>query len=85
MSDWLSVKDAELFLKLDASTIYRLCKAKQIPHRRIGTRGGRIVFTQADLDSYLDSCVVPVELPKTEPETLPVRLKYVRPQGSRRA
>ena len=83
---WLTVKDAAESLGLDESTVYRLCRSRKIPHRRIGAGGGRIVFTREDLSAYLESCVVPVA--PIEPEPAPaqnVKLRYVRPQGSRRA
>jgi excisionase family DNA binding protein len=82
--DWLTVKQAAEALKLDVSTLYRLCRARKIRHRRIGNGAGRIVFTQSDLAAYLDSCVVEVG-PEPEPTPLPVRLRNFRPQGSRRA
>lgn len=83
-SPWLTVRQAADHLKVDISTLYRLCKARKIRHRRIGTGSGRIVFTAADLASYMESCVVEVG-PEPEPMPPPTRLKYIRPQGSRRA
>ena len=79
---WLSVKQAAQRLGIDESTVYRLCRSRKIPHRRLGSGGGRIAFTAEDLSAYLESCQVPMG----EPETfvLPVRLKHFRPQGSRR-
>jgi excisionase family DNA binding protein len=85
LSEWLNVKEAAEALGLDESTVYRLCRAHKIPHRRMGVRGGRITFTREDLAAYLASCVVPVGAPEDPTPPTPVRLKHIRPQGSRRA
>ena len=84
MADFLSVRQAAEQLHLDQSTVYRLCGARKIQHRRMGTGKGRIVFTTADLDQYLESCVVPVGVPEPV-ESHTARLKHVRPQNFRRA
>jgi excisionase family DNA binding protein len=84
-SNWLSVKQAAESLGLNETSVYRLCQAKKIPHRRIGAGGGRIVFTPEDLAAYLESCRVPIGEATPEPAAYPVRLEFFRPQGSRRA
>lgn len=85
---FFSVKDAAARLGVDQSTVYRLCHARRIAHRRIGTGAGRIVFTEADLGAYLASCVVPVGDP--EPASprhqipMDVLRTRLRPQGEGR-
>lgn len=82
----MNVSEAAARLNLDESTVYRLCRARKIRHRRIGAGGGRISFTEDDLQAYLDSCVVEVVTPEdSSAPPPPVRLKYVRAQGARRA
>jgi excisionase family DNA binding protein len=78
---WHDVPAAAEYLGLDRTTVYRMCQARQIRHRRIGPGSGRIVFDRADLDAYLTSCVVEVDLPE---EDEPVRLKHLRPIGRAR-
>jgi excisionase family DNA binding protein len=72
---WLNVTAAAKYLGLDPATVYRLCTARRIRHRRVGVGSGRIVFSQADLDSYLEACVVEVGEP-LEPDGLPA-LKHL--------
>ena len=84
--NWLSVAEAAAALGLDTSAIYRLVQAKKIPHRRIGAGGGRIVFTQADLDEYLESVRVPIaDGPPEPPQGRGMPSKWFQPQGTAKA
>jgi excisionase family DNA binding protein len=78
---WHDVPAAAEDLGLDRTTVSRMCQARQIRHRRIGPGSGRIVFDRADLDAYLASCVVEVDLPEEEE---PVRFRHLRPPGRAR-
>lgn len=63
----MSVADAAKYLGLDRTSVYRMCDARKIRHRRMGLNGGRIVLDRADLDAYLESCVVEPNPPAAEP------------------
>ena len=84
-SRWLTVADVAGQLGLDPCSVYRLCRARKIPHRRIGAGSGRIVFTPADVDAYLAACVVEVATsgPEEGPRPSPrASLEFFVPQGS---
>jgi len=50
-----SVKEAAKRLGISQSKLYQLVSLRQIAHYRVG---GKIVFGEADLVAYLDSCRV---------------------------
>ena len=50
-----SVKEAAKRLGISQSKLYQLVSLRQIAHYRVG---GKIVFADADLVAYLDSCRV---------------------------
>ena len=49
----LPVKLAAKRLGISQSKLYQLAADRKIAHYRVG---GKIVFAEADLDAYLDSC-----------------------------
>lgn len=51
------VKDAAAVLDLSEATIYRLCKQRKIPHRKVAGVG--ISFTDADIDEILEGSYRP--------------------------
>ena len=51
-------KAAAKTLGLSVETINRAMKAGLLPYRKCGQR---VVFTEGDLTTYLDSCAVPVK------------------------
>jgi len=55
-------KSASKALKISVETIDRLRKTGKLPYHRIGDR---ILFTEADLTSFLENCVVPASNPLT--------------------
>jgi excisionase family DNA binding protein len=59
---------AEL-LGVAPSTVYDLARERKIPHRRIGTGRGRIVFTEQDVEEFLRLC-------KVEAHSLPASFKF---------
>ena len=52
-NDLITVADVAVWLQLNPQTIYRKCKAKQIPFQRIGTGRTSIRFSQKDLEKWL--------------------------------
>ena len=55
MSNLLSVKQAAPLLGVKCVTLYRLCKQREIPYRRIGNA---IKFSDADIAQYLNSTFI---------------------------
>jgi excisionase family DNA binding protein len=51
----LTVKEAAKRLGISQSKLYQLVSERKIAHYRVG---GKIVFAEADLDAYLESCRV---------------------------
>ena len=51
----LPVKEAAKRLGISQSKLYQLASLRKIAHYRVG---GKIVFAEADLTAYLDSCRV---------------------------
>lgn len=70
----LTIKQAAEYLGISARTIYALASAKKVACYRVGPNGGRLQFSQVDLDAYRQSCRVEVENPKPLPP-LQVRRK----------
>ena len=52
----LTVKDVAARLRLSESMIYRLVDAEQIGCHRVGTGRGRLRFSEADVQVYLEGC-----------------------------
>jgi len=52
------VQEVAELLGVAPSTVYDLARQRKISHRRIGTGRGRIVFTELDVQEFLDSCKV---------------------------
>jgi excisionase family DNA binding protein len=67
------VQDVAKLLGVAASTVYDLARQRKIPHRRIGTGRGRIVFTEQDVEEFLVSC-------KVEALSLPASFKFTHGQ-----
>jgi excisionase family DNA binding protein len=63
------VQEVAKLLGVAASTVYDLTRQRKIPHRRIGTGRGRIVFTEQDVEDFLVSC-------KVEALSLPTSFKF---------
>jgi excisionase family DNA binding protein len=49
----LSPKQAAAQIGISPAAVYELCDAGLIAYRRVGAKGGRIRFDQADVDAYL--------------------------------
>jgi excisionase family DNA binding protein len=67
------VQEVAKLLGVAPSTVYDLARQRKIAHRRIGTGRGRIVFTEADIEDFLNSC-------KVEALSLPAALKFTHGQ-----
>jgi excisionase family DNA binding protein len=52
------VQEVAKLLGIAPSTVYDLARQRKIAHRRIGTGRGRIVFTDKDIEDFLNSCRV---------------------------
>jgi len=51
----MTVAEAAKRIGISASKLYQLAAARAISHYRVG---GKIVFSEADVDAYLESCRV---------------------------
>jgi excisionase family DNA binding protein len=74
----LSVRQAASFLGISASKVYELAAARRIVHFRIG---GKILFEEADLRAYRESCRVGAAAVKTAAAPIPT-LRHLRPRPS---
>ena len=55
MSNLINIKAASVLLNVQPVTIYRLCKQREIPYRRVGHK---IMFSDDDISQYLNSTFV---------------------------
>lgn len=51
-SPFMNVKETAEYLQIHKITLYRIIKAKKIPHLRLGD-GGKILFSKAEIDDFL--------------------------------
>jgi excisionase family DNA binding protein len=49
----LTPRDVAAQIGISPAAVYELCKAGLIGYRRVGAKGGRLRFEQADVDAYL--------------------------------
>lgn len=63
------VQEVARILGVAPGTVYDLARQRKIPQRRIGTGRGRIVFTEQDVEEFLNSC-------KVEAFSLPASFKF---------
>ncbi len=57
---YLDVRSTAARLGVAEVTLRRMVATRQIEHLRIGSGAGRVLFTQAHLDAYLQRRTVPV-------------------------
>ena len=74
ISQYLTAEEAADQLGVNVNTIYRLCHARQICHRKPGKK---YLFTREDLEAYLASCKVEPQPPKGNGETR-TNLKHLK-------
>ena len=67
------VRDVAQLLGIAPSTVYDLARQRKIAHRRIGTGRGRIVFTEQDIQDFLNFC-------KAEPLSMPAAFGFTHGQ-----
>ena len=63
------VQEVAELLGVAPSTVYDMARLRKIPHHRIGTGKGRIVFTEEDVQEILDSS-------KVEALSLPTAFRF---------
>lgn len=54
----LSVNETAKRLGISTSSLYELARQRKISHCRIGVGRGRLLFTEADIEDFLESCRV---------------------------
>jgi excisionase family DNA binding protein len=57
---YFDVRTAAVRLGIAEVTLRRMIAMRQIEHLRVGAGAGRVLFTQAHLDTYLQRRTVPV-------------------------
>jgi excisionase family DNA binding protein len=57
---YFDVRSAAVRLGVAEITVRRMVSMRQIEHLRVGSGAGRVLFTQAHLDAYLQRRTVPV-------------------------
>jgi excisionase family DNA binding protein len=57
---FLTVAQAARFLGISSGTVYTLCAARRLPHRRLGPTRRMIRFAPEDLRAYLEDARVPI-------------------------
>ncbi|HZL38112.1 MAG TPA: helix-turn-helix domain-containing protein [Tepidisphaeraceae bacterium] len=70
-----SVKAAAQRLGVSVSKLYQLAASRKISHYRIG---GKILFSEADVDAYLASCRVGAIVPVTTAPRVQLKLKHLK-------
>ncbi len=76
----LTVKQVAERLGCCPGTVYLLCAAGKLMHRRVGLGRGRIRVSEEDLAAYLAAAKVEgLAQPRPTPPPLPYRLKHLRP------
>jgi len=70
----MTIAEAAPRLGISASKLYQLVAARAIAHYRVG---GKIVFSQADIDDYLARCRVAAVAPVPAAPRVKLRLKHI--------
>ena len=65
MTTVFSKKSAARALGISVETLHRYKKMRKIPFRQIGDR---VVFTESDLNAFLEACAVPATALPTDAE-----------------
>ena len=71
----MTVAQAAEKIGISASKLYQLIAARAITHYRVG---GKILFSQADVDAYLASCRVGAVAPVATAPRVQIKLKHLR-------
>ena len=70
----MTVAEAARKIGVSASKLYQLVAARAIAHYKIG---GKIVFSDADVDAFLTTCRIGVATPKAAPRCARLKLKHL--------
>ncbi len=70
----MTVAQAAQRIGISASKVYQLVASRQIGHYRIG---GKIVFSEADIATYLENCRVGPVSPASPSPRMRVKLKHL--------
>jgi len=70
----MTVSQAAARIGISPSKLYQLVTRKRIAHYRIG---GKIVFSEADVAAFLESCRVGVVTPPVAGPRVRVKLKHL--------
>ena len=70
----MTVTEAARKIGISTSKLYQLVAARQIAHYRVG---GKIVFSEDDITSFLASCRVPTVTTSVAPPSSKLRLKHL--------
>ena len=71
----MKITEAAKKIGVSASKLYQLVAARQITHYRVG---GTIIFSEADIASFLDGCRVPATPAANIPQPPRLKLKHIR-------
>jgi excisionase family DNA binding protein len=74
----MTILEAAKKIGVSSSKLYQLVSARAIAHYRIG---GKIIFSDQDLDAYLASCRVGAITPSVTAPRVQLRLKHVTLQS----
>lgn len=70
----LNISETAKRIGVSSSKLYQLVSARAISHYRIG---GKIVFSDQDVDAYLQSCRVGAVTPVVTAPRIAIKLKHV--------
>jgi excisionase family DNA binding protein len=74
----LTPAEAAEYLGCGVGLVYRLCKAKRLPHYRLGEGRGKIVLSKDDLDAYLAGVKVQLQASAPLATTKPLKLVHLK-------
>lgn len=70
----MTVAEAAKKIGISSSKLYQLAAARVISHYRVG---GKILFSEADVDAYLASCRVGAATPVVAAPRVHLKLKHL--------
>ena len=71
----MTVNETAKRIGISASKLYQLASARRIAHYRIG---GKIVFSDADIDAFLQTCRVGTVAPVATAPRAAIKLKHLK-------
>ena len=70
----MTVAQAAQKIGISKSKLYQLAQARRIAHYRVG---GKIVFSEPDIDAFLETCRVGAVTPSVAAPRVQVKLKHL--------